>query len=187
MGHRQYLNLKWIWMDGWRCVSFIFTGLFQRWARAKISEAILAELLSGCDPATCLTKCKASHSKVCEMLKSSAIFKQTECFVLFAKVLAIMLSATPDPCAPVVHFWSWSHLFQKWLAACLAPSHYHNQCWFVVDCWGRQWNLGNDITSFENIAIWHGPLTRYAKLWVAHALGMPGTFSQPLTSKETTS
>ena len=25
----------------------------------------------------------------------------------------------------------------------------------------------------------HGPLTRYAKLWVAHAPGMPGTFSPP--------
>ena len=33
----------------------------------------------------------------------------------------------------------------------------------------------------------HGPLTRYIKLWVAHALGMPGTFSPPLTSKETAS
>ena len=26
----------------------------------------------------------------------------------------------------------------------------------------------------------HGPLTRYAKLWVAYATGMPGTFSPPL-------
>ena len=26
----------------------------------------------------------------------------------------------------------------------------------------------------------HGPLTNYAKLWVAHAPGMPGTFSPPL-------
>ena len=31
----------------------------------------------------------------------------------------------------------------------------------------------------------NGPLTRYAKLWVAHAPGMPGTFSPPPTSKET--
>ena len=28
------------------------------------------------------------------------------------------------------------------------------------------------------------PLTRYAKLWVAHALVMPGTFSPPPTSKK---
>ena len=33
----------------------------------------------------------------------------------------------------------------------------------------------------------HGPLTRYVKLWVAHALGMPGTFSPPPTSEETAS
>ena len=32
-----------------------------------------------------------------------------------------------------------------------------------------------------------GPLTRYAKLRFAHAPGMPGTFSPPLTSKETAS
>ena len=31
----------------------------------------------------------------------------------------------------------------------------------------------------------NGPLTRYAKLRVAHAPGMPGTFSPPPTSKET--
>ena len=31
----------------------------------------------------------------------------------------------------------------------------------------------------------HGPLTRYVKLWVAHAPGMPGTFFPPPTSKET--
>ena len=33
----------------------------------------------------------------------------------------------------------------------------------------------------------HGPLTRYAKLRIAHASGMPGTFSPPPTSKETAS
>ena len=33
----------------------------------------------------------------------------------------------------------------------------------------------------------HGPLTRYVKLRVAHAPGMPGTFSPPPTSKEAAS
>ena len=33
----------------------------------------------------------------------------------------------------------------------------------------------------------HGPLTRYVTLHVAHAPGMPGTFSPPPTSKETAS
>ena len=27
--------------------------------------------------------------------------------------------------------------------------------------------------------LWHGPLARYAKLWVVHALGMPRTFFSP--------
>ena len=33
----------------------------------------------------------------------------------------------------------------------------------------------------------HEPLTRYVKLRVAHAPGMPGTFFPPPTSKETAS
>ena len=33
---------------------------------------------------------------------------------------------------------------------------------------------GKDVTY-----VCHGPLTRYVNLWVAHALGMPGTFSPP--------
>ena len=32
-----------------------------------------------------------------------------------------------------------------------------------------------------------GPLTRYVKLRIAHALGMPGTFSSPPCSNETAS
>ena len=32
----------------------------------------------------------------------------------------------------------------------------------------------------------NGSLTRYVKLWVAHAPGMPGTFSPPPTSKDIT-
>ena len=31
----------------------------------------------------------------------------------------------------------------------------------------------------------HKPIARYVKLWAAHALGIPGTFSPPPTSKET--
>ena len=33
----------------------------------------------------------------------------------------------------------------------------------------------------------NGPLTRYVKLWVAHAPGISRTFSPPPTSKETAS
>ena len=36
------------------------------------------------------------------------------------------------------------------------------------------------------VALGNGPLTRYVKLWVANAPGMPGTFSLSPTSKETT-
>ena len=39
------------------------------------------------------------------------------------------------------------------------------------------------ISRHSNSLHWHcgyGPLARYPKLWVAHAPGMPGTFSPPL-------
>ena len=50
-------------------------------------------------------------------------------------------------------------------------SHYYDYWW-------------PDNTSNQDIRS-HGSLTRYVKLWVAHAPGMSGTFSPPPTSKET--
>ena len=46
---------------------------------------------------------------------------------------------------------------------------------------------GRKLYSYHSIMTLqlHGPLTRYVKLRVAHAPGMPGTFSPPQTSKET--
>ena len=38
---------------------------------------------------------------------------------------------------------------------------------------------------FANLLLGHGPLTRYGKLWFAHAPGILGTFSPPPTLKET--
>ena len=37
----------------------------------------------------------------------------------------------------------------------------------------------NQIPRLKILINLHGPLTRCAKLWVAHALGMPGTASPP--------
>ena len=43
-------------------------------------------------------------------------------------------------------------------------------------------------TSYQLASLlFRGPLTRYVKLLVAHVPGIPGTFSVPPTSKETTS
>ena len=42
--------------------------------------------------------------------------------------------------------------------------------------WWFKWQSAR-VDSYN--AIRHGPLTRYVKLWVARALGMPGTFSPP--------
>ena len=52
--------------------------------------------------------------------------------------------------------------------------------------WGH---IGDYITGWElgirwNRALVNGPLTRYAKLRVVHAPGMPGTFPQPLPVSE---
>ena len=43
------------------------------------------------------------------------------------------------------------------------------------------------ISPEQPIELCHGPLTIYVKLRVAHAPGMPGTFSPPSTWKETAS
>ena len=43
------------------------------------------------------------------------------------------------------------------------------------------------VTFITSNDVFYGPLTRYVKLRVAHAPGMPGTFSPPPISKETAS
>ena len=53
-------------------------------------------------------------------------------------------------------------------------------------------SIGDKLTSIQVVgwckqATSHGPLTRYVKLRVAHARGIPGTFSPPPTLKETAS
>ena len=94
------------WLSFMRYVSFTVTGLFLRWTLAETLEAILAKLLSGCDSATCRTNCKARHSKVYEMLKKTCNFQTDWMLCILANAFAVMLSATPNPRAPVVDFWS---------------------------------------------------------------------------------
>ena len=89
-----------------RCVSFTFTGLFLRWTTAETFEARLAKHLSGCDSATCLAKCKARHTKVYEMLTKTCQFQTDWILCVFTRAIAIVLSATLGPRAPVVNFWS---------------------------------------------------------------------------------
>ena len=48
-------------------------------------------------------------------------------------------------------------------------------------------SLSAILTLSNKFIAMHGSLTRYAKLQVVHAPGMPGTFSPPPTSKETAS
>ena len=55
-----------------------------------------------------------------------------------------------------------------------------------VACNRAFWTGWHDESSNKYMAS-HGPLTRYIKLRVAHAPGMPGTFSLSPTSKETDS
>ena len=54
---------------------------------------------------------------------------------------------------------------------------------------GRKWDPVTDIVHLRLGRGWlissNGPLTRYVKLQVAHAPGMPGTFPPPPISKET--
>ena len=56
----------------------------------------------------------------------------------------------------------WHHWFRYWLVACKAPSHYLNQCWFVVNWnpWDKlkryshqNSNIFIQVNAFEN-AVW---------------------------------
>ena len=65
---------------------------------------------------------------------------------------------------------------------CLFPAtnlqfHYRRECSVYKHIWSHTDICPSIVSS--------GSLTRYVKLWVAHALGMPRTFSPPPTSKET--
>ena len=93
------------------------------------------------------------------------------------------------------------------MSLCVAETRQNNLTHFdglVQDCSNSTANALELLQSCTKPSIWfwwrrfgwwlvvcsvpcHGPLTRYVKLWVAHAPGMPGTFSPPPTSKETAS
>ena len=92
------------------------------------------------------------------------------------------------------HSWltSWRRLYDKMLLYQCSNSHYNhgyfNDCHFLIVWNPYSWKDGQAIfilkpdTGCSNPHCWaegsfHGPLARYVKLWVAHAPGMPGTFS----------
>ena len=62
-------------------------------------------------------------------------------------------------------------------------------CAYVIPATVTLWSVVKPMPSYAiissslqcgNAILNHGPLTKYAKLWVAHASGMPGKFSPPL-------
>ena len=82
---------------------------------------------------------------------------------------------------------------------CGHPSQWHHtQCgpaaadifssWLVqVIVWRRTAGKPLSKSVLTKMSTSYGPLARYVIMRVAHAPGMPGTFSPPLTSKDTTS
>ena len=67
-----------------------------------------------------------------------------------------------------------------------------NQCYLKIHNhltrgWHSQNMQSTTCRAVINQPFFNGALTRYVKLRVAHAPGMPGTFSPPLTSKGTAS
>ena len=62
------------------------------------------------------------------------------------------------------------------------PVHHLGYCWFL------RWRVVSVCLDVEyNMAMWsdNGPLTRYVKLRVAHAPGMPGTFPRHRLQRKT--
>ena len=57
---------------------------------------------------------------------------------------------------------------------------------YIYTVW-QFWNISRLSPAVLSVCPVHGPLARYIPLWVAHTLGMLGTFSLPLTSQESAS
>ena len=81
-------------------------------------------------------------------------------------------------------------LYFKW-CRWVSPSHVKTARIFFcslaniktdIDAKVCTWHVNYSTVEYVNKKVnkyWHGPLTRYVKLRVAHAPGMPGTFSPP--------
>ena len=90
-----------------------------------------------------------------------------------------------------VYFSPWDRIYHdlQWLIRCCSMFVFctilHRLSWQCASSWCNQMLSFIDTEAF--VWLFHGPLTIYAKLRVAHAPGMPGTFSPAPTSKETAS
>ena len=86
----------------------------------------------------------------------------------------------------------------NWNQKTCSMTNSHSHAWWAVDL-ERSYRLDRVLvtnrdssrefmsTSHKMCITHNGSLTRYVKLWVAHAPGMLGTFSPPPTSRETAS
>ena len=71
---------------------------------------------------------------------------------------------TPLPLVPHIHVSELcQHWFRHWLIVCPAPSHYHNQCWLIVN-----WTPGNKFQWFKGQYIRYTPGTMYSGHFDCH-------------------
>ena len=94
-------------------------------------------------------------------------------------------------CSIIQQIWIKGMFFSQKMVLCHNNRHFHNsfhrfvaQSTEDVYYWKKIIQL-NDISGSRYTIVNNGPLTRYAKLRVAHALGIPGTLSQPLRVSDT--
>ena len=82
-------------------------------------------------------------------------------------------SLVPDmTTVPIPYHGSNPGIYYTVLGEIMYPSPNFNGA--SIEIW--EWR-SNSITHFTSHVITYGPLTRYVKLQIAHAPGMPGTFS----------
>ena len=90
------------------------------------------------------------------------------------KVLICSHTCCAPSLIPQSHWWQLMWVIsriQMVVQVCLKPSRWFN-------CMTKDW-VSSCMRDPLTPIVLHGPLTRYVKLWVAHAPGMPGTFSPP--------
>ena len=83
-------------------------------------------------------------------------------------------------------FLCWQFSITKHTAKYNPHRLYHWKYFFTINCYGGYEKLSTILKGLSLVGS-NGPLTRYVKLRVAHAPGLPGTFFPPTTLKETAS
>ena len=85
------------------------------------------------------------------MIGVTSLAKWSNCLMWFVHPVSIKGVQNMRPSDAHMRRWTNHHCFRKWLVAWTAPSHYLNQCWYIVNWtqWNKfQWNVNRNSYIF---------------------------------------